>query len=741
MRQIVPKNKGVYHLKGGIHKYLEEFGKEDCKFVGKNFVFDRRGAMRGVDCLDGEEDKGDGENVVGRCLYCAEPHDTFLPENVCTVCREPVLVCPQCVVNLSMQQKKQRGVCHDSKEQKIRVELHCEDHFQMKTCYFTSLYGFSLDDLSDQIQQLQVHSRQFEGIGKKGKQKRRTIRKQIQKIEAFISTKDEHGPLMTESELQCRNCGCATCAGDCWGFHGGNARMINKEKAESIVSREMSCVNNLPLKERTRTRSNHRPAKRLKRQKELCEVERLQLCKLASEYRLPNKLRVPPPCVRVISSSVKGRWCGKTLKSVMSAEFQEFADLKGDRLNEIINSGLLRINGTPVSKVASERLGSFANASDILLRNMDTVERIVHWHEPPICVPESILLTKHSLPETLFGTASSTTSNEVDASNRLLYCINKPSSVPVHPAGPYYANSLLLMVEAQENLAPKSLIPCHRIDKCTSGILLCTNDSDVARAVQGAMTSREPNIIKKLYLARVKGKFPSSTSDGSLFVSSDGFTSHTWHGDTLEVNAPIAVQLSRKDRAMDTEESCSMMHRAVAPDGKNATSRFKLLSYDPNADQSLVSCCPITGRGHQLRVHLQFIGHPIHNDVEYGGIIDTEFAKEQKEQSVQAMLDATNMSSLLQDESVSIDEAKAAVETCKCCCGGDRGISASFHTAQLLGGGHMIDLHAYKYSICFKQKRTKDSCDQSTKIEFSASLPSWVSDFTGTLSEEIGWLA
>ena len=50
VRQMVPQNKGIFHLKGGIHKYLEEFGgsEEGSQFVGKNFVFDRRGALNAV---------------------------------------------------------------------------------------------------------------------------------------------------------------------------------------------------------------------------------------------------------------------------------------------------------------------------------------------------------------------------------------------------------------------------------------------------------------------------------------------------------------------------------------------------------------------------------------------------------------------------------------------------------------------------------------------------------------------
>ena len=727
---MVPNNKGVYHLKGGIHKYLEEFGtsKDGCKFIGKNFVFDRRGAMSGADCLDGEQKSESGEKVVGQCMYCDRAHDTFLPENVCTVCREPVLVCPECVDGLKTKQLELRGL---NDNQNMRVEFHCEDHFQTKTCYYTSLHGFSVDELNRQIQQLQLHSKQFEGIGKKGKQKRRTIRKQIEKIEAYMNSIKTGEGMEVESELQCRNCGSTACSGDCWGFHGGNTRMINKEKAESVAASEMSssCLANKRQKERTRTPSNQRPGKRLKREQELSEVDKLQLCKQASEYRLPNGLRVPPPSVRVLRSSVKGKWCGRTLQSVMTTEFHEFAGKDGGvRLNQIISADLLRINGIPVSKLAAD---SNQNANDLLLKNMDTLERVVHWHEPPVSIPEHIPLTKHQIPDTVLASRS-TTSNIDSSTSPSLYCINKPSSVPVHPAGPYYANSLTLMVEAQEALTPKSLIPCHRIDRCTSGVLLCTDDINVPRTVQGAMTSSESDVIKKLYVARVKGKFPDS---GDKIEPCADF--YTWHGNTLEVNAPISVQLSGRGNSDGAGEASNMMHRVISSDGKQSISRFKLISYDPKTNQSLVSCCPITGRGHQLRVHLHFIGHPIHNDSEYGGELDADSVKEREIQSVQSMVDVKT-SSCLRDESVSHYEAKSAVDMCKCCSNGEQGVRASFQSAQLLGEGHAIDLHAYKYSIRFKHKGANGN--DSTEMEFSTGLPSWASEFEDTIPLCIDWL-
>ena len=79
----------------------------------------------------------------------------------------------------------------------------------------------------------------------------------------------------------------------------------------------------------------------------------------------------------------------------MSTEFHEFDNR--DWLDQVISAGLLRINGISVAKIAED---FNQNASGIVLKNMDTVERVVDWHEPPICVHDSISFTKHTTPPT-----------------------------------------------------------------------------------------------------------------------------------------------------------------------------------------------------------------------------------------------------------------------------------------------------------------------------------------------------
>jgi 23S rRNA-/tRNA-specific pseudouridylate synthase len=411
-------------------------------------------------------------------------------------------------------------------------------------------------------------------------------------------------------------------------------------------------------------------------------------------------------------------------------EFGEF--LRGltreqaDENIERVVASLVRINGVPVK------------SPDVVLRNMDTFERIIHWHEPPITVPQKISLTKQILPVEILPEEFKATGNPI------LYCINKPSSVPVYPAGPYYANSLLLMVEAQEGLPPKTLIPLHRIDRATSGLLLCADASSVAKVIQAKIISKcdESNPpVSKLYLARVKGKFPSSSVEGLTMPNElVGVASIVWCGDDaniIEVNAPIAVRLEPKENtpsgSIADQELNSMMHRTIAAEGKHSTSRFKLISYDAFTNHSLISCAPITGRGHQLRVHLQLIGFSIHNDVEYGGAANVEISNDQKNLSARSMLEAAlAATSCHHEKTITSSEVESALQLCKCCIGGLDGIGASFNTAQLLAGGHAIDLHAYKYCLYFKEKEAT--------IEMSTDLPSWATSFVDMMPNTLNWL-
>eukprot|EP00658_Telonema_sp_P-2_P079318 TRINITY_DN7628_c0_g1_i3.p1 TRINITY_DN7628_c0_g1~~TRINITY_DN7628_c0_g1_i3.p1 ORF type:complete len:164 (+),score=21.71 TRINITY_DN7628_c0_g1_i3:134-625(+) len=56
-------------------------------------------------------------------------------------------------------------------------------------------------------------------------------------------------------------------------------------------------------------------------------------------------------------------------------------------------------------------------------------------------------------------------------------------------------------------------------------------------------------------------------------------------------------------------------------DGKPATTNFELMHYNRSDDTSVVRCFPLSGRTHQIRLHLQWLGFPIKNDPCYGGSV------------------------------------------------------------------------------------------------------------------------
>lgn len=182
--------------------------------------------------------------------------------------------------------------------------------------------------------------------------------------------------------------------------------------------------------------------------------------------------------------------------------------------------------------------------------------------------------------------------------------------------------------------------------------------------------------------------------------------------------------------------------RAVTEKGKESRSRFKYISYDSESDTSLIACYPITGRGHQLRVHLQWIGFPIYNDIQYGG--DSYYSSDErgnnqqwKDTVIQHILKSCENETQCTESDGCITErdAQNAREVCLSR-QGEAGILSSFTPAQLLQEGHSIALHALKYMVKFakKSKKRKAPCDddanESTSVieevmEFSTKLPVW----------------
>ena len=130
----------------------------------------------------------------------------------------------------------------------------------------------------------------------------------------------------------------------------------------------------------------------------------------------------------------------------------------------------------------------------------------------------------------------------------------------------------------------------HRLDMATSGLMLMALGPTAQRALNRQFEQRT---VDKRYIAVVDGKMGGTGSDGA---------SCPWQ----LIDAPIAVDWpNRPLRVIDTAL------------GKPSQTLWQVLSFDAASHTSRVVLAPITGRSHQLRVHLQAIGHPIVGDALY----------------------------------------------------------------------------------------------------------------------------
>ena len=165
-----------------------------------------------------------------------------------------------------------------------------------------------------------------------------------------------------------------------------------------------------------------------------------------------------------------------------------------------------------------------------------------------------------------------------------LLVLNKPSGLLAVPGrGEDKQDCLSRRVQARY---PEALI-VHRLDMATSGLLLMARSPAVQRAVSLLFERRE---VYKRYLAVVAGHLvPSPTPDGWGLI-----------------DLPIAADWPRRPlRVIDAEH------------GKPSQTRWRSLAFDAATHSTRVALEPITGRSHQLRVHLQALGHPILGDALY----------------------------------------------------------------------------------------------------------------------------
>jgi tRNA pseudouridine32 synthase/23S rRNA pseudouridine746 synthase len=161
-----------------------------------------------------------------------------------------------------------------------------------------------------------------------------------------------------------------------------------------------------------------------------------------------------------------------------------------------------------------------------------------------------------------------------------LWVLNKPSGLLSAPGrGPDKQDCLSSRVQ----LADPNARLVHRLDQATSGLMVMARNAEVHRLLNAAFAQRK---VGKTYLAVVDGLMAMDLP---------------WS----PIDAPIDLHWPDRPR------------HHVSPSGKPSMTWWRPLSADASTRRTLVVLKPLTGRSHQLRLHMHWIGHPILGDTLY----------------------------------------------------------------------------------------------------------------------------
>lgn len=158
--------------------------------------------------------------------------------------------------------------------------------------------------------------------------------------------------------------------------------------------------------------------------------------------------------------------------------------------------------------------------------------------------------------------------------------VNKPAGLLAVPGrGEDKQDCLSARVQREY---PDALV-VHRLDMATSGLMVFARGAEMQRILSRLFRERE---VDKRYVAVVAGAFDSAEG---------------------EVNLPIVADWPNRP-----------LHKVDHESGKPSLTRYRLLAFDVTSQTSRLELEPVTGRTHQLRVHMAAIGHPILGDALYG---------------------------------------------------------------------------------------------------------------------------
>ena len=239
-----------------------------------------------------------------------------------------------------------------------------------------------------------------------------------------------------------------------------------------------------------------------------------------------------------------------------------FPGLGQGQIERMLRNGLIRLDGAKAKAATRLAAGQTLRLPSVIAKNLTA--------------------SKPAAPRIV---ASSTLRQQFDdmflAEGKGWLALNKPSGLAVQ-GGTGTHHHIDAMMRAMSDDAGSRLRLVHRIDKDTSGVLLLAKTIEAARSLTDAFQKHR---LEKTYLALVMGFPPES---GSI------------HGSILK----LGVKANEKMQVHKDGQSAQTLYRRLDHAGRKI---------------ALMALRPLTGRTHQLRVHMTHIGYPICGDGKYAG--------------------------------------------------------------------------------------------------------------------------
>ncbi len=230
------------------------------------------------------------------------------------------------------------------------------------------------------------------------------------------------------------------------------------------------------------------------------------------------------------------------------------------RVQQAISAGYVLVNGNPVK-------------ANYLVKPLDVVTLVLPFQKKKfVLIPENIPL-------------------DIVYEDEHLVLVNKPAGLVVHPGHGHYTGTLINALAYHFGFSrpidsddERMGILVHRIDKNTSGLLLIAKDSESQLALARQFFE---HTVQREYVALV------------------------W-GNVKEDSGTITGHIGRdpNDRLIFKVFPCGAS-------GKHAVTHYSVI--ERFGYTTLVKCTLETGRTHQIRVHMDYLGHPLFNDDRYGG--------------------------------------------------------------------------------------------------------------------------